>query len=229
MTIEITDEELERRMPGLIKLIADIKNRVPTVLVVPPGMELAARAFIGGTGNKTEILATCGVCGTQGKAGVKGMRIHGANRVCLICLKIVTEAGKVPLDVRNTDDFEAFNREQRKTSVGLTQVEIDRRIPGLARIFSPTRDPVGGVVLLHRTADREVLKEISGWVPSILHSLTTCEVCGDECWIGPEQAKQTGADKVCSVCLTLAHEIAGTPMPEPTVLNPNEAQIPRRA
>ncbi len=69
------------------------------------------------------------------------------------------------------------------------------------------------------------------WKPSIEHSITTCDNCGRDCWIGPKQKELsesvfTASKKLCAICIALSGFIDGSETYHS--VNQDEAQIPRR-
>lgn len=64
-------------------------------------------------------------------------------------------------------------------------------------------------------------------VPSIAHSIITCDGCSQDCWIGPEQRNIRAVHPLrtwCYWCIARAGY-----MNNPMIgLNPSESQIPRR-
>lgn len=223
----ITKEELNRRIPRLISLIEDIKRGVPNVLVLTPETRAEAMLLTDGMGSKVEVVATCGVCDTEGMAGAKSCRIPGANKVCLVCMKIVGHYAKRPVEIGGAKQFDDLVKQQEtQPTMSISQVEVDRRMPALQEIFGDA-ELFKTVLVLMRTEDRILLKA-NGWEPSILHTLTTCNACGAQCWIGPEQAKQHLLARVCVVCYGIWTETTGQPHGPTISLNPLEAEIPRR-
>lgn len=65
---------------------------------------------------------------------------------------------------------------------------------------------------------------------SIDHTLTTCDRCGVEAWIGPHQLalhRDAGAERVCAYCINKDPELATGNVATAT-LNPNADDRPRR-
>jgi hypothetical protein len=109
----------------------------------------------------------------------------------------------------------------------LPAAELIRRLPELMKHFgSPTgsNDPL--VVMLCR--DRTY---VDGYQtkPSIQHTLVTCEVCGDDAWIGPKQLQVRPALRLCMICVSIlsVHAVDGGPK-EVRSLNPDIDNVPRR-
>ncbi len=110
---------------------------------------------------------------------------------------------------------------------GLPRRELARRIPGLHREFGkPSDKPMIACV----NVDMTYLPVIDGVNPkkivSIAHTIVQCHCCGDDMWIGPDQAKASGT-RICYVCVAILNFLSAG-IPEPTMLDPDADKIPRR-
>lgn len=68
-------------------------------------------------------------------------------------------------------------------------------------------------------------------VPSIEHTLIDCDSCGRQCWIGPKQLaflRVYPTPTACYFCIIRGFRLGVYDEVRLTVLNPNEAKIPRR-
>ncbi len=69
------------------------------------------------------------------------------------------------------------------------------------------------------------------WRPSIEHTITQCDKCGRDCWIGPKQkimATLSGIPKQCTLCILHQGDALGVHQYDLVGLNPDEDKIPRR-
>ena len=82
--------------------------------------------------------------------------------------------------------------------------------------------PVDMERLLKLTPDAEA--ELKGIV-SVRHVKTECQVCDQEMWIGPTQAKAKG-QRMCYECYTIVEANAQV-QPDIRALNPDADEVPR--
>jgi len=90
--------------------------------------------------------------------------------------------------------------------------EVVRRLPKMMEVFGPgTDDSVPVIACINRdrsTLPPELETEIPK--PSILHALVRCDICDEECWIGPVQAATAGT-RTCYVCLAILAPVQRVP------------------
>lgn len=112
---------------------------------------------------------------------------------------------------------------------GITHADIKQRLPKMLVEFAPHN--VYKPVIACCNVDTSKLPKPPGKAlpqPSILHTVTGCEICDEEVWIGPNQnlARQIGT-VTCYICVAILSKYNAVP-PITLSLNQNESDIPRR-
>lgn len=110
--------------------------------------------------------------------------------------------------------------------------QLSRTQPQMTQIAAIFR-AVLPVVACNPVAEDAMPKMVDGTprpIPSVRHTVTECEVCEVEVWIGPNQRNLLDAidgAKLCYACALIGQAMTGQPS-DIVSLNPAEANVPRR-